>query len=491
MIKTDEMGVNRAAVTRVTGESAAGTPAAIRRRSCRWQACVSSCLAALCVLLFPLAALAGGTAGNAIVRNTVTVNYSDAYGVAQPQLTVSFNLTVSTVSATPNISFLPASASTDGSGSTATYTVRVISNSNGPRAVALSVQDFTAATNMKAASTSAPYGLPASVFLGATMVDPSDSHGTVASWPAGTSLTFNVPNDGGIPTDQAESGGAVNDGAVNGLKSGDTVYMVSGGSYFGPLQVGTVSDPAPGTGASVVPCTIQLTNTSGAAIGNLATAYAQIVEAKDATMTVTQGDVNDATQYSSWSTTVTATVSGAAATSGSTVTVSHMGSIAVAKYVRNASAAVVGSNPCPAVAINGTTYSAANGNAFYVAGVSGKPGDNLEYLTVVTNVGTGSSTGVNASDAIPAHLSLVTWGGSYGAGTGSTGTAGVFAHARLSTFETDMATAGTGSAAVGFGGLTAAGASLTFDLGSTSSWGTGGTLASGQSVYIIYQQRIN
>jgi uncharacterized repeat protein (TIGR01451 family) len=148
---------------------------------------------------------------------------------------------------------------------------------------------------------------------------------------------------------------------------------------------------------------------------------------------------------------------------------------------------VAGSTPYASVTINGATYSTANGNAFYASGVSGKPGDTLEYLAVVSNVGSGKSTAVLASDLIPTYSTLVT-GSAYGSGSGN-----IFAHAKLGGNEIDMATTGTGVNTVGFGGSTgtSAGSTMTFDLGTGSAWGTGGNLASGQTAYIIYQVKIN
>ncbi|HJV35336.1 hypothetical protein [Geomonas sp.] len=446
---------------------------------------VTLLIAALGVTLHPESSLAG-TSGNAIVRNTITVNYNDALGVAQPQVAASIDLVVNTVSAPPTVSFLPGSGSTDGTGSTATYTVRVTTNSNGPRLVALSVQDFTASTNMQSKSPTDPSGLAASVFLGATMVDPSDSNGTIASWQNGATLTFKVPNDGGAPTDAAETGGAFNDGVVNGLKAGDTVYLFTD-RYYGPFQVGTVSDPAPGSGSTVTAASIQLTNISGATLTNLATAYAQIVEFKDLSLTVTQGTVADATAASNWTTTVTATMAGPVATSADVLTASHMGRISVAKLVRNVTTSAAGSGPYT-FTINGGT------NLYYTGGVTGKPGEVLEYLVVASDIGTGDAQGVYVTDTLPRYTSLMT-GASYG--TGGTGT--VFARALFNGLETSMSTGKSGLANVAYGAVsTGSPPQLQFWLGTGCSGSSGGTLNSSfeglrttTNAYLVYQVKIN
>lgn len=429
---------------------------------------------------------AAATSGNAIIRNTITVNYNDALGVAQPKATASVDIVVSTVSAPPTVAFLPASGSTDGTGSSATYTVRVISNANGPRLVTLAAQDFTASSNMQAPSPAGPSGLAASVFLGATMVDPSDSNGTIASWPAGATLTFKVPNDGGLPTDAAETGGAFNDGTLNGLKAGDTVFLFTD-RYYGPLQVGAVSDPPPGTDSTVTASSIQLTNISGAPLSNLATVLAQIVEFKDLSLTVTQGTVADPTAASNWTSTVTATMPGAAATSTNVVTASHMGKISVAKLVRNVTTPVAGSGPYT-FTINGGT------NLYYTGAVSGKPGEVLEYLVVTSDIGTGDAQGVYVTDALPRYTTLVT-GPSYGTAGGGT----VFARALFNGLEASMSTGNSGLANVAYGAL-AAGTppQLQFWLGTGCSGSAGGTLNSSfdalrttTNAYIVYQVKIN
>jgi uncharacterized repeat protein (TIGR01451 family) len=432
----------------------------------------------------------GNTSGNAIVRNTITVSYNDAMGKNGATATATVDITVTTVSATPSQLNTITAGTTDGSTATQLYNLRIRTNSNGPRAVALTAADTTG-TNISPLGAAAVVS-PSSVFLGATIIDPTDANGTIANWGVGGSITFKVPNDGGLPTDLAETGGSNGDGVVNGLKSGDIAYLYAGGSnYYGPFSVGTVTEVAAGAGATAAADSIQLVNNLGApAYTSLATAPGwQILEAKDVTVTVSQGTVTDPTAPggASWNTTFSATMTGATAYSQTLTTNAEMGKIAISKYARNASAAVAGSTPYASVTINGATYSTANGNAFYASGVSGKPGDTLEYLAVVSNVGSGKSTAVLASDLIPTYSTLVT-GSAYGSGSGN-----IFAHAKLGGNEIDMATTGTGVNTVGFGGSTgtSAGSTMTFDLGTGSAWGTGGNLASGQTAYIIYQVKIN
>jgi uncharacterized repeat protein (TIGR01451 family) len=71
--------------------------------------------------------------------------------------------------------------------------------------------------------------------------------------------------------------------------------------------------------------------------------------------------------------------------------------LTVSKLVRNATAAVVGTGP--------VTY---GGNTYYAGGVTGNPGDILEYLIVVTKSASASNaTGVKVSDPIPPFTTYV------------------------------------------------------------------------------------
>lgn len=435
----------------------------------------------------PVAAEAAlhGVAGNAIIRNTATADYNDALGNARPSVTSSLDITVNTVAATPVVfSFTPASGNTDGTGSTLTYTVRIVTNSNGPGAVSFTTADGSF-TNVGAGAIPT---VPGGIFLGATIIDPSDTKiGAAQTVNAGTAITLAVPNDGGAATDSAVTGGAIGDGIINGIKNGDIVYIYDGGTkYYGPFTVGTVSDPAVGTGSTATAGSLQLINNTSAAIGPFTPAFGwQIVEAKDVSVTVTQGAVTDATKAATWVTTVTAAMAGSPDGTGTVTTNAHMGLLTVTKSVRNVTNTAGnsgGSGPIGPVTING------GGFTYYADGVTGKPGEVLEYLTAVTNTGTGNSTTVIALDFIPYYTTLLT-GASYGTGSGL-----VFAHARLGAAEIDLKTdgsAGITTVAYGAAAGTGGGSNLSFYLGNTSSASGGGTLASGQVLYVIYRVTIN
>jgi hypothetical protein len=429
-----------------------------------------------------------GSAGNTIIRNLVTVNYKDNNGNSQTPVTSTIDITVTTVAVAPTVlSITPSPGNTDGTGATQVYTARVRTNSNGPGAITFATADGT--FNNIGAGT-APT-TPASIFLGSTVIDPTDSNighpQTVAA--TGGSITFVVPNDGGVPTDTAVSGGATGDGVINALKNGDIVYIYGGTTYYGPFTVGTVNDPAVGSGTTAVPGSVQLINNTGSAIGPFTPAYGwEILEAKDVTVTVTEGTVTNPASPASWITTITATM-GSLNGSNSVTTNASSGQLTVQKYGRNVTSPVVGGgltlvNP----AIN-------NSVTYYQTGVSGKPGDILEYVVKITNAGTGNATAVSATDAAPTYTTLVNSSGAYGANN-SGGASGTFAQVYSSrtgtTGSLKMDNSG-GLANVGYGKAAgqAAGSALTFYLGLGSSTAAGGTLNSAEIDYVVYQVKLD
>jgi len=370
-------------------------------------------VAALWIAAFPIKAQAAlqGSAGNTIIRNTVTVSYNNAAGTAQTPITATVQITVNTVAAAPTVlAFNPSPGSTDGTGATQTYAVTIRTNSNGPGVISFATADGSF-TNLGAGP--AP-SVPANIFLGSTIIDPSESKiGSAQNIAAGASITFAVPNDGGVPGANATTGGATGDGAINGLVSGDTVYIHNGTTYYGPFTVGTVTDPAPGAGTTAAPGSIVLTNSSGSAI-SFTPAYGWMIEeAKTVNVTVTQDTITDPTQPASWVTTVTATMGGLNGT-GSVTTNAHSGRLTVIKEIST----------------DGTTFT--NTPA---AGVN--PGSTLYYRITVTNNGTGNATSVVLTDPQPTYTTYV-------ANSGKRATGAAVSYGAAPTTLTDSSSDGDG-----------------------------------------------
>jgi hypothetical protein len=444
-------------------------------------------LAVFWITMAPFGAEAAlqGSAGNTIIRNTVTVAYKDNNSVAQTAVTSTISITVNTVAAAPTVlSITPSPGSTDGAGATQAYTVVVRTNSNGPGAVSFGTADGTL-TNISAGT--APT-VPGNIFLGSTVFDPSNFPGMGAqSIAANATISIAIPNDGGVPTDSATTGGGTGDSIVNALAVNDTVYIYDGTNYYGPLQVTSVTDNGVGSGATATPDSITLKNISGATL-SFTPAYGwEILEAKSVTVTVIEGTVTDPAQVASWVTTVTATMGGLSGTN-TVQTNAHAGQLTVQKYVRNVTDTTKtggGSTLVNPPINNAVTY--------YQTGVSGKPGDILEYAVSIKDSGTGNATAVIATDPIPTYSTLVNSSGAYGANN-TGGASGTFAqvYRNATTANIKMDNSG-GTANVGYGKSTgqAAASTMTFYLGAGSTASAGGTLNTSETAYIIYQTKID
>jgi len=298
-----------------------------------------------------------GQAGNTVIRNTVTVNYKDATNVAQTAVTAGVDVSVTTVDALPSIvSISPASGiSTTATGDTYSYTVDVRTNSNGPGTIALTANADVAATGNLTVGV-APSFASANLFLGSTTFDPTDTNiGVATTVPAAGTITIAVPNDGGVPTDAAATGGATGDGVINGLVANDVVYITDGTTFTGPFTVTTVTDPALGVNAIAAPASLVLTNnTAGAFTAFTPAAGWMIVESKTTTMTVTQGTLTDPTISTNYTSTVLLAMGGVGPTASATtvITTATSSKLSVAKYVRNVTAGVVGTG-ATTITING------------------------------------------------------------------------------------------------------------------------------------------
>lgn len=461
---------------RVTGKGrlGQGAPLAVVALTALWAAA-------------PPTAAQAGTAGNAIVRNTITVNYNDAKGNAQPPVTSAIDVSVNTVAAAPSMLLMTASpGSTDGTDTQTSYTFRIRTNSNGPGSIALGAAD-SSPTNISLSAT-APSLSKGSLYLGATFFDPSNfpAMGAQSVAPGGT-ITLAVPNDGGKANDAGLPHALPDNSVINGIAVNDIVYATDGTNYFGPFQVTAVSDPAIATGAPVPAGSLTLKNVSSTdTLAFTPSAGWQVVEAGDVTVTVTQGVVPyaSADQGASWVTTLTADMSGLGANTPTVTTQAHMGKLEVTKYVRNINSANGSGTPFSVPVFAGN---------FFTSGVTGNPAEVMEYLAVIKNNGTGVAKNVYATDLTPAYATLQS-AASYGAG----GTAGqIFGRASLNGgAAADLFKDGsgaTGNVNVGYGNASGntGGSTLSFYLGNLCANGTGGSLNPGDTAYVVYQLKIN
>lgn len=453
-------------------------------------------LAATCMLLQPAdAGAALVSAGNTIIRNQVTVNYQNSLGVAQTaSLSNVVDITVTTVIAAPKIGVInPNPGATGALGATQAYSVEIITNSTGPGSVTLSAADG-GAINMSVSATT-PSIPTTTVFLGSTTIDPSEAKiGAAQNVASLGTITLNIPNDGGVPTDLAASGGPGGAGArvnMNALAVNDTVYIYDGTNYFGKFLVTAVVAPAVGAGTTAANGSITLQNTSGAAVAFTPQYDWMIVEAKTLNVTVTQGAMSGANTSGSWVTTFTGTT-GAGTGTATVTTNATIGKITVTKYVRNVTVPIAGASAITPP-ING------GGVTFYQTGVSGKPSDVMEYLYLINNSGAALVKAVVATDAVPVYTKLVSSSGAYGANN-TGGATGTFAVAYRTGNATDQSlkvdnSSGNNTIAWGKSSGTTAGSTMTFYLGNNSNNGglptSGGEIASAETAYVVYRVTID
>ena len=393
----------------------------------------------LSLFLLPGTALAT-TAANAVITNTATVNYDDTGGNPQAFIQSSVNVTVNLVTAHPTLS-APADDSV-ASGVDLDYTYTITNNSNGPDTYALTASDnlpqagITSQTHVfrDAGDT----GNITDITLGAT------SAAAIAAIGA-TSIT--VPNDGVIG------------GGLNGIIVGDVLVI-------GPDTVTVTAVTDTGTGTDTISWAagdaLSAAVAVGAQIGEQGTFISRttpIATINNSTYVVTV-DADDG---------VTA---GASPTDDTTTTVLVI-SLTVTKYVANTTAAVVGGGST--VTVN--TGLGAGNITYYTTGVTGNPGDVLEYVIGIVNAaGSATATDVVISDPVP-NFTAQTGNIALDPGTG------VFSNVATTADNGDFAEADAVTVYI-FAG--SGGDDTTAGVGS----GTGGSLAASTTTYGAFRVTI-
>ena len=390
-------------------------------------------LALLGILLCISAPAWANLAANTQIINAAQLSYWD--GVKTEYAYASVTVTVSLVPAAPTIvPGPPQTTSYNGSGTTLTDSFTITAGSNGPDTYNLSAA-VSASTN-----TSGPTATPtaATVVLGATVT-------TVGS----TGLVIVVPADGNS-----------SDGKVNGIAIGATV-VINGQNR----TVANISDNASGTSTITLNAILSSGYVPGAGV--------LVAEQKVVSTSVTAGTITVSGTDVTVSDTLTATSgsgTGPATLSGSVLNTFTSGIATLTKYVRNVSAA----------SGTGTPY-AYGGNNYYLAGVTAKPGEVLEYVLEATN--TSSSGSVSASvvtDALPtSYVTLKT---------------GVYSGGKDITYVDETPTAHYLTAGAGDDAATYAAPNLTVNVGGAIPAippAAGGTIPATKSVLVLYQVTVN
>ncbi|HET8730602.1 MAG TPA: hypothetical protein VFM34_05765 [Moraxellaceae bacterium] len=309
------------------------------------------------------------TAADTTLRNTVTVNYSDAAANPQTALTASVDVTVNLVRSNPILS-APADISTDPATS-AVYAYTITNAANGIETFNMT-EPLSQSAGISGSTATSSLG---TITLGATTVA---SATTIAA--SGTT-TITVPRDN------------TNDGKINGLSTND--YVVINGQVFQIAGIGA-DTASPGTTTITV-------NGNGTALA--VAAGTLIAQRVNFTVTVKPGTVSNATTDQTITTTTTATDPVVNTFTSNDVTVTTVLSVGltVQKLVRNTNyGAGAGGNAA------GTGAVSYNGSTYYAGGVTGNPTEVLEYLIIVTkNASTSSATQVKISDPIPPFTTYV------------------------------------------------------------------------------------
>ena len=382
------------------------------------------------------------TAANTTITNTVTVNFANAANVAQTPVEASVDLTVNLVASAPTLSS-PADVDPTTENTAVNLVYTITSTANGPDTYNFGSVD-TGPSNMNGAAT---FNSP-SITLGATTL--------AADAVAGAGFIV-VPYD-------SDAG---NNTEVNGLTAGDTiligteVYTVDVIDKAATLNNNTVQIPLT---TNIVGATV----TTGSIVGEQTTV----------TVIVTTDFITAGTSGThTIETTATSTTDAGAATTQAVPTVITVRRpvLEVTKFVRNATPATTFNPGAADITVDGVDY--------YAAGVSGNPGDTMQYLIVIDNsaAGAGVANNIVVSDPVPQFTSFVPASISLDDGTG---TFAAQAEAIDSGSAAEFDATGNGTVYVYAG---AGGSDLTAGAGN----GTGGTLQPGEISYVIFQVEID
>ncbi|MDX8411964.1 MAG: hypothetical protein R8K46_08895 [Mariprofundaceae bacterium] len=329
--------------------------------------------ALMAVIVLPQIAVAT-TGANHIIRNTVTVSYDDTSGTPQSAITASVDITVNLVTAQALLS-APVDQSTDPA-TTVIYSYAITSQANGPESYNLAAA-LSESANISGSTVTIRNDTDTTTIstttLGGTSVATA---GTIAA--AGTTAII-------VPADSA------NNGTVNGIHTGSSTVVINGAEY----TVASVDDSNGGVANATSIITV---NGNGAAatvaVGDLITErHIFLVKIVPGTVTATIDQTITVDVDAQDSGAVFATVT------DQTVTTVTVATLSVVKYVANTSNPVVGGGS----SVTLDTGNGAGSITYYTSGVTGNPGDTLEYVIEVSNAAGGSTaTDVILTDPVPA-----------------------------------------------------------------------------------------
>ena len=316
------------------------------------------------------------TSAGTVLRNSVTVNYDDAAGTPQPAETDSVDVTVNLVPAVTWGAAPPDQTTNSNSPLPGAYIITLTNGGNGSDSFAITDNTVDAGTCSAGSLSAESFGFITPVTLGATV--------------SSGAATFNspLPGQSTIPVSNLVAADFILDDRV----------IIGGNPYV------VVSASADGNGTT--PDSLVVT---GDATTDVAGAGVQIGEQIDFSY---GGSGNAGTMSVATATgcahnhELVATGSDQSALGNGQATDTVNGwqtfvvfsALSVDKFVRN-----TGANGNPS-SLPDASYA---GNDYWIAGVSGKPGDILEYLVVMTNSSAGKATDVVFNDTLPSFTLYV------------------------------------------------------------------------------------
>ncbi|EDY86984.1 conserved repeat domain protein [gamma proteobacterium HTCC5015] len=312
------------------------------------------------------------TSAGTTLQNAVTVDYTDAGGTAQAQISDSVDVTVDHVADVAWGAAPAGQATSSGDTLPSAYTIDLTNTGNGSDSY--NITDNTSETCAGGTLTAESFAFTTPVVLGATV-------SAAAATDDGTNTTIEVSN---MTVADFTAGDIVviNNGATEytvvsataGATATDNDELVVSGVHTGDfnaagLQIGERAEFSYGA-----------TGTAGTLSGGPASCTHDHSIVATGT-TATGGNTQSTDTVSGWVTTV----------NGVTLTVD--------KYVRNVTTAA--KNPGAA----DITFDSVD---YYATGVTGNPGETLEYLVVIDNATAGNAAGVEFNDTLPAFTGYVT-----------------------------------------------------------------------------------
>jgi hypothetical protein len=388
------------------------------------------CLYFMMMFVFlPAASAWAAIAANTQIINNASLTYNDGSAIRTVNATPVI-VTVSLVPGTPSGTGVnPPPVPYTGTDTQISNTFTIVAGGNGPDNYTLTPA-ITGQTNGSGAT--AIVSTPSSpVTLGATI--------TIAG---STASVISVPFDGTADSKINEI--ALDDVVViNNDGIGRTVTNVVDSASGSSITVSPALSAPPPAGVLVAE---QKTVTVTVKSGTIATAGSNIVITK----TLEVASVTDTTKK---------------ATIGPITDTYTSGVAALTKYVRNVTTA----------SGSGTSYSY-NSGTYYLAGVTTKPGEVLEYLLIAANSGTGSVSSAVITDVLPTGYVVFK--------------TGVYSGSTDVTYVDDSGVASY-LTANGSGAANYSASTLTVNVGTGATSSAGGIIPANKSVLVLYRVTVN